>query len=375
LQQFRSYRIRESSNPPIPSVASLTSVRCFPLWRVSRTDAMLSPDLRTRAGLGSDLVYRPFIMENRVTSLISKILTSYEEIGGINNIDGTNLPSKRAITQICEDLLQILFPGFHDEKPIASEMLPQITSGRVLSIVDRLRVEAFKSLRLNEPECPSRRADQIVLHLIRSLQTVRYLLRTDVEAAYEGDPATTSYNEIIVSYPCIEAIAIQRLAHILYRDRLPLIPRIMTEWAHSRTGIDIHPGAEIGSHFFIDHGTGVVIGETCHIGSHVKLYHGVTLGARSFQKDEEGKIKKGGKRHPDVGDWVIIYPNATILGGETTIGAGSTIGANVFLMESVPPDSLVRNERSFTNIVSKKNRKLNVSHGPEDNEPLLNYEI
>ncbi len=334
-----------------------------------------APHLGARAGRGSDLVYWPFIMQNRVALLISKILTSYEEIGGINNIDGTNLPSKRAITQICEDLLQILFPGFHDEKPIATELLPQITSGRVLSILDRLRVEAFKSLRLNEPECPSRRAEQIVLHLMGKLQAVRHLLQTDVEAAYEGDPATTSYNEIIVSYPCVEAIAIQRLAHILYRERLPLIPRIMTEWAHSRTGIDIHPGAEIGSHFFIDHGTGVVIGETCRIGSHVKLYHGVTLGARSFQKDEEGKIKKGGKRHPDVGDWVTIYPNATILGGETMIGSGSTIGANVFLMESVPPDSLVRNERSFTNIVSKKNRDLSISDGQEDHEPLLNYEI
>jgi serine O-acetyltransferase len=314
-------------------------------------------------------------MQDRITPLISKILASYQEIGGINNIDGTNLPSKRAITQICEDFLQILFPGFHDEKPIATELVPQITSGRILSIVDRLRVEAFKSLRLNEPECPSRRADQIVLHLIGELQSVREILQTDVEAAYEGDPASTSYNEIIVSYPCVEAIAIQRLAHILYRDRLPLIPRIMTEWAHARTGIDIHPGAEIGTHFFIDHGTGVVIGETCRIGSHVKLYHGVTLGARSFQKDDAGKIKKGGKRHPDVGDWVTIYPNATILGGETVIGSGTTIGANVFLMESIAPDSLVRNERSFTNIVSKKNRHKSAFDRDGETEPLLNYEI
>ena len=315
-------------------------------------------------------------MQDRVSPLITKILESYQEIGGINNIDGANLPSKRAITQICEDLLQILFPGFHDEEPIATEKVQQLTSGRILSIVDRLRVEAFKSLRLQEPECPRCRADQIAFHLVRQLQPIREILQTDVEAAYEGDPASTSYDEIIVSYPCIEAIAIQRLANILYRDHLPLIPRIMTEWAHSRTGIDIHPGAEIGSHFFIDHGTGVVIGETCRIGSHVKLYHGVTLGARSFQKDEQGKIKKGGKRHPDVGDWVTIYPNATILGGQTVIGSGSTIGANVFLMESVPPDSLVRNERALVNIVSKKNRQQTGSRSLEgEPEPLLNYEI
>src|SRR6202023_450107 len=139
-------------------------------------------------------------MQDRITPLIAKILASYQEIGGLYNIDGTNLPSKRAITQICEDFLQILFPGFHDEKPIATELVPQITSGRILSIVERLRVEAFKSLRLNEPACPSVRADQIVLHLIGALKPVRELLQTDVEAAYEGDPATTSYNAIIVSY-------------------------------------------------------------------------------------------------------------------------------------------------------------------------------
>jgi serine O-acetyltransferase len=315
-------------------------------------------------------------MQETVTPLIKRLLVSYQEIGGINNIDGSNLPSKRAISQICEDLLQILFPGFHDEEPIATERISQITSQRILSIVERFRVEAFKSLRLNEPECPSRRAEQIVLHLIRELERVRELLQTDVEAAYEGDPATNSYDEIIVSYPCVEAIAIQRLAHILYRDQLPLVPRIMTEWAHGRTGIDIHPGAEIGSHFFIDHGTGVVIGETCRIGSHVKLYHGVTLGARSFQRDDEGRIKKGGKRHPDVGDWVTIYPNATILGGETVIGSGSTIGANVFLMESIAPDSLVRNERALVNIISKKDRhKSGLQPLHRETEPLLNYEI
>src|SRR5271165_685750 len=315
-------------------------------------------------------------MQESINPLIKRLLVSYQEIGGINNIDGTNLPSKRAISQICEDLLQILFPGFHDEEPIATERISQITSDRIVSIVERLRVETFKSLRLNEPQCPSRRAEQIVLHLIREIERVRELLQTDVEAAYEGDPATNSYDEIIVSYPCVEAIAIQRLAHILYRDQLPLIPRIMTEWAHSRTGIDIHPGAEIDSHFFIDHGTGVVIGETCRIGSHVKLYHGVTLGARSFQKDDEGKIKKGGKRHPDVGDWVTIYPNATILGGETVIGSGSTIGANVFLMASVAPGSLVRNERALINIVSKKDRNKAASLSSDgESEPLLNYEI
>ena len=148
------------------------------------------------------------------------------------------------------------------------------------------------------------------------------------------------------------------MAHIIYQADLPLIPRMMTEWAHSRTGIDIHPGAQIGSYFFIDHGTGVVIGETCVIGSRVKLYHGVTFGARSFQKDEEGHIKKGGKRHPNVEDNVTIYPNSTVLGGETVIGARSTIGGNVFLTHSVPPDSLVSYDAKQFQIMLKRERVL-----------------
>jgi len=293
-------------------------------------------------------------MEKSVTALLADLLESYNRIGGINNIDGLNLPSKGAVAQICEDLLQILFPGFHDEEPIAPDRITQLTLSRLLSFAERLRGQIFKSLRVQEPECPAKRAEGIVLHLVERMPSVRELLRTDVEAAFEGDPASKSFEEIIVSYPCIEAIAIQRVAHILYLEDVPLVPRIMTEWAHSRTGIDIHPGARIGSYFFIDHGTGVVIGETCTIGSRVKLYHGVTLGARSFKKDEGGRIKKGGKRHPNVEDGVTVYPNSTILGGETVIGARSTIGANVFLMTSVPPDSLVTYGPSDINITSKR---------------------
>jgi serine O-acetyltransferase len=196
------------------------------------------------------------------------------------------------------------------------------------------------------------------------LPEVRSLLHTDIEAAYAGDPAALRREEIILSYPFIEAIAIQRLAHQLHHFQAPVIPRMMTEWAHSRTGIDIHPGATIGPHFFIDHGTGVVIGETCRIGSHVKVYHGVTLGARSFVKDEEGQIIKGGKRHPDVGDHVTIYPNSTILGGKTVIGEHSTIGANVFLMHSVPPNSLVFYEEKQLAIRDKSTRGQKTSLDP-----------
>ena len=225
------------------------------------------------------------------------------------------------------------------------EELELLTTERVAKIVSQLKKEVERSLRMRSEDSDDQldEAERVVCRFLRQLPTVRRLLRTDVEAAYEGDPAARSFEEIILSYPCIEAIAIQRMAHVLYGEDLPLIPRMMTEWAHHKTGIDIHPGAQIGSHFFIDHGTGVVVGETCVIGSHVKLYHGVTLGARSFQKDEQGNLIKGTeqKRHPSVEDGAVIYPNATILGGETVIGARSTVGANVFLMESIPPDSLL----------------------------------
>ena len=295
-------------------------------------------------------------MDKGLERITRQLLASYREVGGINNIDGSNLPSKRAIASICEDFLQLLFPGFHDQEAVHSDHLARVTSYRITSIADRLKTEVCKSLRLGEPECPDATAEKRLMEFLDRLPKVRELLRDDVEAAYEGDPAARSYEEIILSYPYLEAIAIQRLAHFLHLEDVPLVPRIMTEWAHCRTGIDIHPGATIGSHFFIDHGTGVVIGETSTLGSHVKLYQGVSLVAKSFQKDEHGKILKGGKRHPDVGDNVTIYANTTVMGGETLIGSGSTIGANVFLMQSVPENSLVYYEETQLRIIPKKSR-------------------
>jgi len=298
------------------------------------------------------------LMSEKLLDLgVKELLASYEEVGGLNNRDAHNMPSKRAVGQICEDLLQILFPGFHDEDSIHHGSLAEITSERLTRVVARLEDQVRKSVRIGDPKKPTGRTPPIMQKFCKSLPEVRRLLRTDIEAAYEGDPAALAREEIILSYPFIEAIAIQRLAHQLHHFNAPVIPRMMTEWAHSRTGIDIHPGATIGTYFFIDHGTGVVIGETCRIGSRVKIYHGVTLGARSFVKDEEGHIIKGGKRHPDVGDRVTIYPNSTILGGKTVIGANSTIGANVFLMHSVPPDSLVFYEETQLSILDKASHK------------------
>ncbi len=305
-------------------------------------------------------------MDSPLQCLVTEILDSYRKVGGINNFDGTNLPSKFAIAEICQDLLQLLFPGFLDQEPIHSKEMRRATAYRIGSIADRLATEVAKSLRLSEPDCPQAEAERVVMKMLQRLPAVRELLRTDVEAAYEGDPATRSFDEIILSYPFLETIAIQRCAHIFHLEKVPLLPRIMTEWAHGRTGIDIHPGAQIGSHFFIDHGTGVVIGETCVIGSHVKLYHGVTLGAKSFQKDDHGRILKGGKRHPNVEDHVTIYPNSTVLGGETVIGKGTTIGGNVFLQQSVPPNSLVYYEETQLKVVPKRERHHG---GPREEKP------
>ena len=300
---------------------------------------------------------------DRLEKITDDILASYETGGGINNIDGTNLPSKRAIATICEDLLQLLFPGFHDQEPIHSQHLRRVTSYRVQSTADHMGEEICKSLRLKEPNCPKQRAETILCKFLRELPAIRALLRTDVEAAFQGDPSAHSVDEIIVAYPFIEAIAIQRMAHVLYQENLPLLPRIMTEWAHGRTGTDIHPGAKIGGYFFIDHCTGTVIGETCEIGVHVKMYQGVSLIARSLSG---GQQLKGKKRHPTIEDGVTIYAGTTIMGGDTVVGAGSTIGANVFLTHSVPPRSLVFYEENQLKILDKNRR---------DDGPALDWEI
>ena len=292
-------------------------------------------------------------MDESWKQIVLDVVLSYDQLGGLNNQDVHNMPSKRAVGVICEDLLRILFPGFHDDDAIHKHTVFDLTEERLSNVLERLTIQVRKSVRIGDPHRPTGRTKPILLKFCKDLPEIRQLLHTDIQTAYEGDPAALSREEIILSYPCIEAIAIQRLAHRLYLSEVPIIPRMMTEWAHSRTGIDIHPGAKIGSHFFIDHGTGVVVGETCRIGNRVKLYHGVTLGARSFAKDDKGQIVKGTKRHPEVRDNVTIYPNSTILGGETVIGENSTIGANVFLMHSVPPNSLVVHEPKQLSILDK----------------------
>ncbi len=282
------------------------------------------------------------------------LLRTYSAGGGINYVAAAaTLPSRPAVDAACLDLLSLLFPGFHGAPILDPGDLPDITRIRIRSLRARLHPEMVKSLarRRNEAAAISTEAERILTDFFSQLASVREMLWTDLDAAYEGDPAATSFEEIILAYPSLEAITIQRLAHILYHYDLPLIPRMMTEWAHGRTGIDIHPGAEIGSHFFIDHGTGVVIGETTKIGSHVKLYQGVSFIARSLSA---GRALRGKKRHPTVEDHVSIYAGTTVMGGDTVVGAGSTIGANVFLTHSVPPRSLVSYEEKKIAIVAKR---------------------
>ncbi|MCX6856376.1 MAG: serine O-acetyltransferase [Verrucomicrobia bacterium] len=276
-------------------------------------------------------------MDCRQEEIVQSLMASYCEVGGINHVDSGNLPSKRAIALLCEDLLQVLFPGFFTEDALSSQDLELLTHERVAGMRERLNVEVRRSLRLIDGKGDNHReqAMKLVCDFMVRLPEVRALLQMDVQAAFDGDPAARSFEEIILAYPGLEAIAIQRSAHLLYKAGVPLLPRMMTEWAHSRTGIDIHPGAEIGTHFFIDHGTGVVIGETSQIGAHVKLYQGVGLVAKSLAA---GQGLAGKKRHPTLEDHVTIYAGATIVGGDTIIGARSVIGANVFLMESVSED-------------------------------------
>ncbi len=302
---------------------------------------------------------------NSRTHLLEPILSSYKESGGINHLDRANLPSKKAIEALCNELLHLLFPGFFSEEAVSTEELPAAAQEIIDQIADELEEAIAVSLRIKERAenvTKSLRSEAIAIteRFFAGIPQVRALLKTDVEAAYAGDPAARSLEEIVLAYPGLEAVAIQRVAHLLYKESVPLLPRMMTEWAHSRTGIDIHPGASIGSHFFIDHGTGVVIGETCVIGNRVKLYHGVTLGARSFQKDEHGEIIKGTRRHPQVEDDVVIYPNGIILGGDTVIGARSTIGANVFLMKSIPPDTLLVRAEQVQTRLDKKGKKTSM---------------
>ena len=275
----------------------------------------------------------------------SQLCDSYAKGIGVSYSENNSIPERDVVVGLLESMLDLLFPGYTGRREITQagqfftvgNMLNQIHSGLASQIA---KAFSYKCKRENCNEDCTAHARSVAAALLQKLPEIRELLLDDVQAALDGDPATQSLDEIILAYPGFKCISVHRIAHELYVAHVPLLPRVMSEYAHTITGIDINPGATIGRHFFIDHGTGVVIGETAVIGDNVKLYQGVTLGALSFPKDACGKIIKGNKRHPNIEDNVTIYAESTIL-GNVTIGHHSVIGGNVWLTESIPPYSKI----------------------------------
>ncbi|MHC4883466.1 MAG: serine O-acetyltransferase EpsC [Planctomycetota bacterium] len=287
--------------------------------------------------------YRAF-KKSELSTLVKQLVKTYDDNRGINHIEGLPIPDRQAIFDVVDHLHFILFPGFTNERTVSRTNIEYLVGDALDSAFSGLskEIETAYHYQCRLKQCApcncTDMAQSAAAKILKRLPHVRELLKTDVEAAYNGDPAAQSFDEIILSYPGILAISLHRIAHEIYRIGVPLIPRIIAEHAHSITGIDIHPGATIGKYFFIDHGTGVVIGETTVIGNHVNIYMGVTLGALAPAK---GQSLKNVKRHPTIRDGVTIYAGATILGGETVIGKGSTIGGNVWLTKSVPAHTKV----------------------------------
>ena len=282
------------------------------------------------------------LTDKKLEQLVTEIVGTYQGDLGINFIDAANLPVRDKILEVLDLLFEVLFPGYTGKRAVTKSNVSFVVIDILCHIYTELSTQIERALkyRCRLENCTTggchKMAEDATVHLLTHLPNIREMLKGDVKAAFDGDPAAKSPEEIVISYPCITAIAIYRIAHELYLKEVPLIPRIMSECAHTRTGIDIHPGATIGKNFFIDHGTGVVIGETSIIGDNVKIYQGTTLGALSFQRDAQGRIVKGGKRHPTIEDNVTIYAEATIL-GDVTIGKGAIVGGNVWIKESVPP--------------------------------------
>lgn len=302
-----------------------------------------------------------FLKENSRT-LSEELMKINEKQFKGENISGYGM--KKKTIELIGNLMAAMFPTIYElEVTEDVYVLESINRNmidatvKLFDILQRLLVNQCRNEKkqtCTQEEC-RQRAEEFTMEFMAKMPTIRGMLTLDIEAAYAGDPAARYIEEILLGYPSVQAVAIYRLAHEMFIRHIPIIPRVMTEYAHEITGIDIHPGATIGKYFFIDHGTGVVIGETCTIGDNVKLYQGVTLGAKSFEVDADGNLVKGIKRHPDIEDDVVIYSGGTILGGDTRIGRGSIIGGNVWLTESVPPYSRVYNSTPSPIIKEKSN--------------------
>jgi serine O-acetyltransferase len=313
-----------------------------------------------------------FDIDDRLEELVGRIVDSYVLDKRTRHVDRGYLPSQPEIVFIIELLLEISYPGYFGRQNLTTNNVHYHVGDLLPRLAQSLYAQVFRSLchqhELEGTYDPNGSPEQsspydiqarlLTERFLERIPQVRGMLALDVQAAYDGDPAAANTDEVILAYPGVLAVTIYRFAHELYRMDVPLIPRTMTEWAHQRTGIDIHPGARIGESFFIDHGSGVVIGETTEIGDNVKLYQGVTLGALSFLKDERGRMVRGYKRHPTVRDKVTIYANAIILGGETVLGEGCTIGGSTFLTSSVPPGHTVLTTAPELTVRPPKSRAL-----------------
>ncbi len=293
-------------------------------------------------------------LKENLPLLTERIVDTYAEVGNISHLGHCPLPNYDTIVVATEDLKEILYPGYRRRDGLHLGNVTYHVGDLIDRLHDTLTVQIARAIRhesIHGGQCEPHQVRDFeaigqskAVAFLEQLPDLRKLMAMDVQAAYDGDPACKSLDEVIFCYPGLEAITVYRLANLLHKLEVPLIPRMMTEWAHTRTGIDIHPGATIGAYFFIDHGTGVVVGETTVIGKWVKLYQGVTLGALSFPTDTEGNLVRNKKRHPTIEDEVVIYANATILGGNTVIGRGSVIGSSVWLTHSVAAGTTVTME-------------------------------
>ncbi|MBI4581800.1 MAG: serine acetyltransferase [Planctomycetes bacterium] len=292
-----------------------------------------------------------FQIGERLGPLVDRVVESYFSDERTRHIDRAYLPSRAEVVQIIELLLELGYPGYYGRQGLnrhnvrfhVGELLPRLGEKLFDQIYQALcyQQETNGQTKPGQSPCDAK-ARELTMAFLEKIPAIREQLAGDVQAAYDGDPAAVNTDEVVLAYPGVLAVTVYRFAHELHLMGVPLIPRTMTEWAHQMTGVDIHPGARIGRNFFIDHATGVVIGETSEIGSNVKLYQGVTLGALSFPKDERGRLIRGHKRHPTLKDRVTLYANATVLGGETVLGENSMVGASVFLTSSIPDNAMVR---------------------------------
>ncbi|MCE9544094.1 MAG: serine acetyltransferase [Planctomycetia bacterium] len=314
--------------------------------------------------------------KEQLPALTAQIVETYSTVPAISHLGHCPLPNYDIIIGCCEDLKEIIYPGYRRREGLhlgnvtyhVGDLIDSLHDKLTQQIARALRHEAGVTLDCQEKTDHEAKAQAMAITFLERLPDIRRALAMDVQAAFEGDPAVERVDEVIFCYPGLEAVTIYRLAHEMYQMEIPFIPRMMSEWAHARTGIDIHPGAKIGTHFFIDHGTGVVIGQTCKIGNHVKLYQGVTLGALSFQVDDDGQLLRGDnvKRHPTIEDRVVIYASATVLGGLTVIGHHSVIGSSVWLTRSVAP---------YTTVVIEKPKLRMRSEAVDELAAEANYEI